>query len=353
MRANPQLELSPGSPIRRIILENISIPIIRAVCSVRLAATGIAALILLSACGSSANAESPEHAAVLPKVINPLRTAPTIELTDNQLNSVKIEPVGRYAFAVWKIGIGTIDFENNLYSDASLSRQVFPLQEGKITKIFVELGDEVRQGAPLYAMDITGPVTKQVTVRSPIAGQITSINATLGLMVEPMGVPAPCAVADVTRKWLLANVPESDLPDIHAGQKVEVKVEALPSRTFVGKISRIYPTVDMVTHRASVRAIIFDPSNSLRSGMLANFSVRVRGPIQSNALPDNGLVREGDGTITVWVTQDRKHFTQRTVQPGLSENGQTQILKGLQPGELAVTDGAVFLDNMLNATPGD
>lgn len=338
---------------RRTTLADVNIAAMHGICSVTRAASSIAALVLLSACGGPANAEQLQDSTPSPNVVNLSRAAPTVELTDNQLSSIKIEPVGTYAFAVWTTGIGTIDFENNLYSDASLSRQVSPLQEGRITKIFVELGDEVRKDAPLYSIDVTGPVPKQMTVRSPIAGQITSINAAPGLMVEPMGVQAPCAVADVTRKWLLANVPESDVSDIHTGQKVEVKVAEFSGRTFQGTISKIYPTVDMVTHRASVRATIFDPSNSLRSGMLADFSVRVRGPTHSISLPVNGLVREGDGTITAWVTKDKRHFTQRTVQTGLSENGQTQILNGLRPGDLAVTDGAVFLDNMLNATPSD
>ena len=353
MRAKFKFEKTSRLSNRRATFTDVNMVVTRGLCSVTRVASSIAALVLLSTCGSPANAELRQDSAASPNVVNLSRADPTVELTDNQLKSIKIEPVGTHVFALWKTGIGTIDFDNNLYSDASLSRQVFPPQEGKITKIFSELGDEVRKDAPLYTINVPGPVPKEVTVRSPIAGQITSINATPGLMVEPTGAPAPCAVADVTRKWLLANVPESDVSDIHTGQKVEVKVAEFSGRTFQGTVSKIFPTVDMVTHRASVRATIFDPVNSLRSGMLADFSVRVRGPIRSSSLPENGLVREGDGTITAWVTKDKKHFTQRTVQPGLSENGQTQILSGLHPGELAVTDGTVFLDNMLNATPSD
>jgi membrane fusion protein, heavy metal efflux system len=59
------------------------------------------------------------------------------------------------------------------------------------------------------------------------------------------------------------------------------------------------------------------------------------------------VVREGDGTMTVWVTTDRKRFTQRMVSIGIQNEGYRQILDGLQPGELVATDGAVFLSNML------
>jgi cobalt-zinc-cadmium efflux system membrane fusion protein len=70
--------------------------------------------------------------------------------------------------------------------------------------------------------------------------------------------------------------------------------------------------------------------------------------LRSLALPAGGIAREGDGTMTAWVTTDRKKFTQRTVKIGLSQAGFVQILDGLKPGELVATDGALFLNNALN-----
>jgi cobalt-zinc-cadmium efflux system membrane fusion protein len=51
--------------------------------------------------------------------------------------------------------------------------------------------------------------------------------------------------------------------------------------------------------------------------------------------------------MTVWVTGDRRHFTKRTVKVGLQQQDWDQILEGLEPGETVVTDGAVFLSNIL------
>jgi cobalt-zinc-cadmium efflux system membrane fusion protein len=154
-------------------------------------------------------------------------------------------------------------------------------------------------------------------------------------------------------RWLLANVSESDSPLINPGQPVEVRALAYPDRVFHGKVSKVYSTVDPNTHRVSVRCEIQDPVSGLRPGMLASFVIQVQPPVESTAAPVNGVVREGDGSMTVWITADRRHFAQRTVETGLREDGQVQILKGLKPGELVVTDGAIFLDNMLQAPPGD
>ena len=188
---------------------------------------------------------------------------------------------------------------------------------------------------------------------SPIAGQVTSFNAPQGLLVQPGNVPAPYTVANVTIKWMLADVSESDLSSFHPGQPVEVNVPAYPARVFKGRITKIYEAVDPNTHRETVRAEISDSKNELRPGMLADFVIQVQAPMKSTALAANGVVRESDGSMTAWVTSDRRHFEQRAIRTGLRAGGQVQILAGLQQGELAVTDGAVFLSNMLQAPPSD
>jgi cobalt-zinc-cadmium efflux system membrane fusion protein len=192
-----------------------------------------------------------------------------------------------------------------------------------------------------------------LVVRSPIGGKITAKNAQPGFLVQPGNLPAPFTVADISLKWMLADVMESEIPLFHLGQPVEVRVISYPDRVFKGRVSKIYETVDPNTHRVIVRSEISDPHDNLRPGMLANFVIRVHDPVQSTALSANGVVRESDGTMTAWVTTDRRHFVQRVVKTGLRKDGQVQILEGLERGELAVTDGAVFLDNMLEAPPSD
>jgi cobalt-zinc-cadmium efflux system membrane fusion protein len=96
-----------------------------------------------------------------------------------------------------------------------------------------------------------------------------------------------------------------------------------------------------------VRSDIDDPKHELRSGMFATFVIQIGDPVRSLAVPLAGLVREGDGTMTAWVTADRRRFTQRTVRIGSRKDGLRQIIDGLKPDELIATDGAVFLSNML------
>ena len=207
--------------------------------------------------------------------------------------------------------------------------------------------------AEIDQMIASRKIDPALVVRSPISGRVTSFNAPPGLLVQPGSGTAPYTVANVSIKWMLANVIESDIPLFHLGQPVQVKVMAYPNRVFKGRVSKIYAAVDPNTHRVTIRSEIADPKDELRPGMLANFIIRVDGPVEAIAIPANGVVREPDGTMVAWVTTDRRHFVQRLVKTGLREDDRVQILDGVERGELAVSDGAVFLSNMLEAPPSD
>ncbi len=187
-----------------------------------------------------------------------------------------------------------------------------------------------------------------LVVPSPITGQITARVAQPGLLVQPGNAPAPYIVADVVTVWMLANVAESNVQFINVGQKVGVSTMAYPNQQYEGKITVVGASVDPNLHTLLVRSEIQNPRRELKPGMLANFVIRIGDPVSAAAVPPDSVVREGDGTMTVWVTTDRHHFTQRKVKLGQQGAEYDQIIDGLKPGELVVTDGAVFLDNMLS-----
>jgi len=342
----------------------------------------------------------------------------SVDLTDSQLSSVKVEPVGEREFPIEKQAVGSIGFNENM------TVQVFTPYQGRIIALFAEVGDDVEKGKTLFTVaspdllqaeqtiiaaagvlelttrnlarlkelyrtkaisqrDLEQATSDQQTaegalraardsvrlfgkteaeideiiaqrkadptlvVPSPITGRITARNAAPGLLVQPGNPPAPYSVADVDTMWMLANVAETDSPAFRVGQNMKVKLNAFPEEEFEGKVVTVGSIVDPNTRRVLVRSEVKDPKHELRSGMFGNFVIRVGDPVRSVAVPLAGVVREGDGTMTVWVTEDRRHFTKRTVKIGLERDGYRQIVEGLQVGELVATEGAIFLSNML------
>ena len=349
--------------------------------------------------------------------------SPSIDLSDSQLASVKVEPVSEREFPIEKESVGSIDFNEDM------TLQVFTPYPGRIVALFAKVGDDVRKGQTLFTIDSPDLLQAESTliaaagvlefttrnlarlrelyktravsqkemelatsdqqtaegalraardsvrlfgktdaeidriiaqrkadpilvVPSPITGRITARNAAPGLYVQPGNAPAPYSVADIDSMWMLANVPENDSPAFRVGHEVKVKVGAFPDRVFEGKIVTVTSMVDPNTRRVLLRSEIKDPQHELRSGMFANFVIRTGDPARSVAVPLAGVVREGDGTQTVWVTADRRRFTHRTVKLGLQHEGYRQILEGLQPGELVATEGAIFLSNLLRIARG-
>jgi len=196
------------------------------------------------------------------------------------------------------------------------------------------------------SMATTRSIDPYLVVPSPITGRITARTAAPGDFVQPGSAPAPYSVADLSLVWMNASVGESDMPLIHKGQRMRVAIMAIPGRVFDGRISMVGSMVDPQLHRGLVRAEMQDPKHELLPGMLASFVIVTGDPVNGAAVPQDGIVREGDGTMTVWLATDRHHFKKCTVKVGLQHAGYDQILEGVNPGAQVVTKGAVFLDNL-------
>ncbi len=194
-------------------------------------------------------------------------------------------------------------------------------------------------------------VDRALMVRSPVSGEVTARAAQAGLYVQPGTAPAPVSVADRSAVWMNADVAEGDLPFIRRGAAVRARLMAFPGREFLGRVDVVGAAVDPNTHTAVVRAVLRDPGKDLHPGMLAHFLIQAGDPITGVAVPQDSVVREGDGTMTVWVTTDQRHFTRRVVTTGMRQDGFVRIVAGLQAGEMVVGKGALLLSNLYAGNP--
>ena len=194
-------------------------------------------------------------------------------------------------------------------------------------------------------------VDRALVVTSPVVGQVTARVAQAGLYVQPGTAPAPVSVADRSTVWMNADVAEADLPRIRKGAAVRAQLMAFPDREFAGTVDVVGAAVDPGTHTAVVRSALRDPGGALHPGMLAHFVIQAGDPVVGVAVPPDAVVREGDGTMTVWVTIDQRHFTRRVVKTGMRQDGLVQIVDGLPAGEMVVGKGALLLSNLYAGTP--
>lgn len=189
-------------------------------------------------------------------------------------------------------------------------------------------------------------VETEMPVRSPFAGRVTARAGAIGQLVQPGNAPAPVTLADIRRLWMVASVPESELMAYQVGQNVKVKVQAFADKIFSAKVSYVGDAVDPNTHRLPVRAEIADPNHLLRPQMLATFTIIVGASVTSPALPQSALVREGDGSMSVWIADGDTNFTRRAVKTGVTQDNFVQVTEGLKVGERVARDKALFLSNL-------
>lgn len=315
------------------------------------------AAVVLSGCGKSEKTNAPE-----PQSISQTNAQGEayVEITPAQAKAIlKIEEVGTYNFPVEKEAVGSVSFDEDpaivQAQSALVSAAATFDSTGKELERVKALGET--NGVP--GKEIEQATADHQTAEAALKAARDAVRA-LGLtdaeidqIVSTGKVPVFHGQDTNSTKWVTANVIEGDIPSFHVDQPVEARVVAYPGKVFKGKVSRIYATVDPNIHRMEMRCEVSDEEHQLRPGMLANVTIQVKKPVESTAIPMAGVVREDNGTMTAWVTTDRHRFTQRKVKLGLQEDGRYQVLDGLRPGELAVTDGAIFLSNLLNAPPSD
>jgi len=189
-----------------------------------------------------------------------------------------------------------------------------------------------------------GQIKRSVPIISPIAGTVVARKVGPGQYVRNDPPDQLYVVADLSTMWLKAFVPEIDIPFINVGQDIEVKVTALPGRTFAARVTHVGAVFEATTRRIEVRSEVANPEGALKADMFASFKITTADNVTALAVPIDAVIREGD-VASVWVQREPLVFERRIVRIGIEQDGVVQIRDGVAPGELAVARGAIFLDN--------
>jgi cobalt-zinc-cadmium efflux system membrane fusion protein len=280
----------------------------------------------------------------------------TIELTTAQQRAVVVEPAAPYRFALRTHALGTVAFDEDL---AIVQAESVLLAAAATDQLTARELERVRglAGAEggIAVKEVEQAASDQQTARSAMQAARAALRA-LGKSdadIDRIVASGKAEIGPDSGKWAVGFVPESDSASLKVGEAVDVAVTVYPNLNFHGRVSRVYPVLDSDTHRAKFRAQVLDPDDRLRPGMLADVTVQLAPLTAAVAVAAAAVVREGDGTTTVWVTTDGRRFVRRTVTIGLQQDGRVQIAAGVTAGERVASDGALFLSNLLHAPPTD
>jgi cobalt-zinc-cadmium efflux system membrane fusion protein len=152
-------------------------------------------------------------------------------------------------------------------------------------------------------------------------------------------------LADLSKLWLVAKVPETTMRDIARGDTVTVNVDALPDQSVSGRVSYIGATVSDTTRTVDVRIDVPNITGRLKPGMFARaqFAIRTTRERSDHILIPQVAVQELNGQHVVFVPRSDGGFDVRTVAVGTTVGDDIEVLSGLKAGETFVTDGSFTL----------
>jgi cobalt-zinc-cadmium efflux system membrane fusion protein len=190
----------------------------------------------------------------------------------------------------------------------------------------------------------TGTIDSVASVMATIKGVVVERKIAAGQVVQPSDVLF--AVADLSRVWAVAQVPEQQVGQVKVGQSVSIEVPALGHEKLEGKLIYVGQTVNPETRTVLVRTELDNKSGRLKPSMLASMLIE-SAPVQRLVVPITAVVRQDD-TDHVFVELSANNFQLTVVKLAAEQNGQRVVLEGLKPGMRIVSDGAFHLNNHRN-----
>jgi len=185
------------------------------------------------------------------------------------------------------------------------------------------------------------PSSPEIPLLSPIDGEIVERLVSPGQLLQA-GATQAFTISDMNTVWVLANAYQTDLAWVKVGDEVEVSSDAYPD-IFHGRISYLSPAVDVNSRTLQARVVVENRGRKLRKDMYVTVVVKAGEMENAIAVPDSAVVRDDENQPFVYLVAGENRFSRRPVEIGPSQNGRTQILKGLAAGETIVGDGSLFL----------
>lgn len=186
----------------------------------------------------------------------------------------------------------------------------------------------------------TGAITSSSSVVSTMSGVIVERKVNKGQVVQP--ADELFIVADLSRVWVVAKVPESQINLVQPGQSVRIEVSSSPE-PLRGRVTWIANTVNAETRTVTVRSEVDNRQRQLRPGMLASVSIEPVA-IERLVVPAEAVVREGNNDHVFVRLPDGRFRMTRVVLA--DETGRLRVVEsGVSEGDTVVVEGAFHLNN--------
>ena len=245
----------------------------------------------------------------------------------------------RKAVADERLARTQFDRAKDLYDKGAISMNDLQVAEDADAKAKVDL-ENTAERIRVLGGNLERPAAI-VDIRAPISGVITDQQVTNAAGVAGLGSPNPFTISDLSSVWILCDVFENDLRDVHLGEKSEIRLNAYPDEVFTGVISNVGPVLDPNIRSAKVRVEVHNPG-IMRPGMFVSATFRGKSQKSDASVPATAILHLHDADW-VYVPVEGKKFRRVQVVGGdMLPGGLQEVTKGLAPGQKVVANALEF-----------
>jgi cobalt-zinc-cadmium efflux system membrane fusion protein len=233
----------------------------------------------------------------------------------------------------------TLDRDTLLYGKGAIAQTQLQAAQNGEDDAHIDLTASEQQ-LKLLGVDRNHP-GDMVKIDAPASGIILSQNVTAaGAVGIAYGGPAgSLLIADLSHVWVICDVYENDLAQVHLGEQASIQVNALPGKFFTGTISDIGAQLDPALRTAKVRIQVSNPGTELRLGMFVTATLLGSAALESTAVPATAILALHDRQYIFVPTGATGFFRRIEVKTGaLLDGNMIQILSGIGPQQRVVTN---------------
>ena len=237
---------------------------------------------------------------------------------------------------------GYLEFGGDVSAVSSVD--VLPDTNGKLSKIYVSVGDVVKKDQVLAEVDASRPgMTYSASpVKAPVSGTITSFATSVGNMVAASMTIGRISSTD--KLEIKTSVPERFISKIKLNQKATLTFDAYPGETFYAKVTKISPVLDTSTRTMGVTLVLDPPDSKIKIGMYARIKLITDHKSNAIIIPASCLVTRSQEQCVFVVNPDNT-VSLKKVTVGIKVDDMVEILSGLEGNEKVVTKGQTLLND--------
>ncbi|HML15417.1 MAG TPA: efflux RND transporter periplasmic adaptor subunit [Bryobacteraceae bacterium] len=236
-----------------------------------------------------------------------------------------------------------LDRAKLLFDNGAIPKSALEVAQNAEDNAMVDL-DTTTEHLRLLGSDLNHP-TGIVEVTAPVSGVITDQEITNAAGLQALTLPAPFTISDLSHVWIICDVYENNMAQVHLGEFADIHLVAYPNRVLKGRISNILPAIDPTIRTAKVRIEVENPG-LMRLGMFVTATFHGATTETRATVPSTAILHLHDREWVYTPIENGRFRRLEVVSGNMLPGNMQEVVSGIKPGDRVVSNALVLQDTM-------